>query len=220
MSARKRLGEVLRERNQISQADLDHAIEAQQSKYVHLGELMLERGFVAKRDLIEALGEVSRTPYIDCETVEIDPQLLSKVPHEVATRCAVLPVETQGTRLIVAMAEPQNLAILDELRFSTGMEIVPRFAFRREVLAAIDKRYGALAKSGAAPLKGCARPYGHGRGIHLLQLTAAEQGGHGGDPSRAAAQVENHSGGSRGGLHDHRRCAQASERYSHRAAGQ
>jgi type IV pilus assembly protein PilB len=153
MSSRKRLGEVLRERNQISQVDLDRAIEAQQNKYVHLGELMLERGFVAKKDLIEALGEVSHTPYVDCETTEIEPALLAKVPREVAKRCAVLPVEIHGGKLVVAMAEPQNLAILDELRFSTGMEIAPRFAFRREVLAAIEKRYGAVEKSGAAPIR-------------------------------------------------------------------
>jgi len=40
-------------------------------------------------------------------------------------------------RLVVAMAAPQDLGKLDELRFSTGMEISPRLAFRSEVLKAI-----------------------------------------------------------------------------------
>jgi len=45
-------------------------------------------------------------------------------------------------RLVVAMAAPQDLGKLDELRFSTGMEISPRLAFRSEVLKAIAKYYG------------------------------------------------------------------------------
>jgi hypothetical protein len=46
---RKRLGEVLRERGQVSALDLNKAIEDQSGKLVHLGELMLERGEVSKK---------------------------------------------------------------------------------------------------------------------------------------------------------------------------
>lgn len=46
---KKRLGEVLRERNQVSADDLNKAIQDQQGKLVHLGELLLQRGIVSKR---------------------------------------------------------------------------------------------------------------------------------------------------------------------------
>lgn len=149
---RKKLGEVLRDRGQISSADLTKAIEDQEGKLVHLGELMLERGFVSKPDLASALTEVTRVPYLDCEKVRIDPGVLALVPQALAKRCCALPIETQGTtNLAMVMAEPQNLRLIDELRFSTGMEIVARLAFRDEIEKAIEKWYRKVpAEAGPA----------------------------------------------------------------------
>lgn len=147
---RKRLGEVLRERGQISPADLTKAIEDQQGKLVHLGELMLERKLVSKNDLATALAEVTRVPYVDCTSVEVDPEALKLVPHAIAKRCCVLPLHCQGTKLVVAMAEPQNLQILGEVRFSAGIDVVPQLGFRAEIESAIDKSYGAVREAEAA----------------------------------------------------------------------
>lgn len=138
---RKRLGEVLRERGHISHADLSKAIEEQQGKLVHLGDLMLERGIVSKQDLASALAEVTHVSYVDCDKLEIDPEILKLIPHAMAQRCCALPIHAEGTKLVVTMAEPQNLHVVDELRFSTGMEIVPRLSFRKEIEAAIAKWY-------------------------------------------------------------------------------
>jgi type IV pilus assembly protein PilB len=139
---RKRLGEVLQERGHISQADLSKAIQEQQGKLVHLGDLMLERGMVSKRDLAAALTEVTHLPYIDCENVEVDSEILKLMPRSMAQRCCALPIQARGTRLVVAMAEPQNLRMVDEIRFSTGMNILPHLSFRSEIEAAIEKWYG------------------------------------------------------------------------------
>lgn len=139
---RKRLGEVLRERGHISHAELEKAIEDQQGKLVHLGDLMLERGLVSKEDLASALAEVTHVPYVDCEKLEINPEILKLIPHSMAQRCCALPIHAEGPKLVVTMAEPQNLHVVDELRFSTGMEIVTRLSFRKEIEAAIAKWYG------------------------------------------------------------------------------
>jgi type IV pilus assembly protein PilB len=147
---RKRLGEVLRERGQITPADLNKAIEDQQGKLIHLGELMLERGVVDKKELAAALTEVTRIPYVDCENLEVDPETLKLLPRSVAKRCCALAIHCQGTKLVTVMAEPQNLQLIDELRFSTGMDIVPRLAFRGEIEAAVDKFYGQAEEAEAA----------------------------------------------------------------------
>ena len=143
---KKKLGEVLRDRGMISSPDLVSAIEAQQGKAIHLGEIMLERGFVAKEDLGAALEEVSHIPYLDCSSIEPDKEALNLVTRAIAERLCVLPVRTEEKRLIVAMAAPQNLALLDELRFKTGMEISPRLSFRTELQQAIKKHYGEDAE--------------------------------------------------------------------------
>src|SRR5580704_15486850 len=140
---KKKIGEVLRERGKISSADLQQVIGEQQGKMIHLGELMLERGLVSKDDLGAALEEVSRIPYVDCASTTPDPGALKLVPRAMAERLSVLPIRSEQKHLIVAMTAPQNLAILDELRFTTGMEISPRLSFRVELQQAINKHYAA-----------------------------------------------------------------------------
>jgi type IV pilus assembly protein PilB len=146
---KKRLGEILRERNHVSVENLDKAIQEQQVKLVHLGELLLQRGAVSKADLVSALVETSRIPYFDCHAVEVDAETLQLISATMARSCCALPPETVGNKLVVVMAEPQNLRFLDELRFKSGMQISPRLGFRAEVEAAIAINY-ASAESEAS----------------------------------------------------------------------
>lgn len=144
---RKKIGEVLQDRGKISPTDLQRVIGEQQGKMIHLGELMLERGLVAKADLGAALEEISRIPYVECASIAPEPEALKLVPRPIAERLCVLPIATENKRLIVAMASPQNLAALDELRFTTGMEISPRLSFRIELQMAIQRHYPGEAGS-------------------------------------------------------------------------
>src|SRR5271155_119090 len=171
---KKRLGEVLRERGHISHAELTKVIEDQQGKLIHLGELMLQRGLVAKTELAAALTEVTHVPYVDCEQLEIDPEILKLLPYPIARRCCVLPIHAQGTKLVVAMAEPQNLQIIDELRFSTGMDIIPRLAFRTEIEAAVEKWYGQVEEAEAAVADAIA-PEGEDPGMEFISSSSLQR---------------------------------------------
>ena len=135
---RKRLGEVLHERGHISASDLTAAIEEQQQKLVHLGELLHQKGTIRKTDLTSALEEVTRVPYLDCRKETIPDEIRNLIPREMAASHSVLPVSWEGPKLVVVMAEPQNLNILTELRFLTGVEISPRLGFRSEILEVLD----------------------------------------------------------------------------------
>ena len=148
--ARKKLGEVLRERGLISPEDLTKALEEQQRKLMLLGEVLLERKLVARTDLIASLQEVTKVPFEDCLSVAVDPEALKLIPHDVATRHCALPITLDGTKLVVVMAEPQNFQATDELRFRSGKTIVTRLGFRSEVLATIEKYYRAGEAHGNA----------------------------------------------------------------------
>ena len=163
---KKKLGEVLRDRGIISHADLQKVIGEQQGKLIHLGELMLERNLVSKEDLGAALEEVSRIPYMDCASIAPDPDALKLLPRSMAERLCVLPMRKEHNRLTVAMAAPQNLSALDELRFTTGWEISPRLCFRSELQRAIDKHYASESGSSAS--------YGTIRGTERKQFEEME----------------------------------------------
>jgi len=172
---KKRLGEVLRERGYISPADLTKAIEDQEGKLIHLGELLLDRGLVSRTELAAALTEVIRVPAVDCETVQVDPDAMKLLPYAAAKRWCVLPIHKERrTHLIVAMAEPQNLHAIDELRFLTGLEIAPRLGFRREILAAIEKYYGANEQAEAALAEAIA-PERQDLGMELISSSAMQR---------------------------------------------
>ena len=138
---RKRLGDVLRERKHISIEDLDSALAEQATTARLLGELLLERGLVTKDDLVAALEEAAKFRYVDVRFTTVERAAVDLVPRAIAQRFCVLPLVREGKKLVVAMSEPQNLRTLDELRFLTGMEIMPRLGFPAEIAEAIEKCY-------------------------------------------------------------------------------
>jgi type IV pilus assembly protein PilB len=105
---KKRLGEVLRERGNVSAENLTRALQEQQGKLVHLGELLLQGGSVSKKDLIAALGEVTSVPYFDCSKVQVPADVLNTIPAGMAWRFNVLPIKLANKNLTVVLEEPQK----------------------------------------------------------------------------------------------------------------
>jgi len=141
MAKRKKLGTVLRERQHISENELEKALHEQKQKVAMLGEVLLASGKVPKPHLIAALEEASGVRYLDLDITPVDLELLERVPRETAEKLCAIPVERRGTKITVAMSRPQDLAAVDELRFRLGAEIDVVLAFREEVLAAIARHY-------------------------------------------------------------------------------
>jgi type IV pilus assembly protein PilB len=158
---KKRLGELLRDRGQLSAENLSKALDEHHQKLVLLGEVLLQRGYVDRPNLITALEEVTKVPYVDCRSLPVETDVLKLIPRVTAVRFCVLPLQVEKNRLVVAMAEPQNVQILTELSFVAGKGITPQFAFRAEILAAIEDNYGGFAEArpkssgtASAPLDG------------------------------------------------------------------
>ena len=141
---KKRLGEILYERGHISAADLKQALQ-EQGKIIRLGELLLQRKLVSKKELATALSEVSGIEHVDCQELNPPTEILRLIPPALAKRCRAIPIEANLKTVTMVMAEPQNLQLLDELRFKTGLKIVPKFGFQDEVLAALERWYGTSA---------------------------------------------------------------------------
>jgi type IV pilus assembly protein PilB len=140
---KKRLGEVLFERGHISAGDLKKALQEQQGKVIHLGELLLQRKLVSKKELAAALADVAAVDYVDCQKLQPTSHALKLVPAALAKRCRAIPIESDGKTLTVVMAEPQNLHLVDELRFKTGLKIGAKFAFQGELTQALERVYSS-----------------------------------------------------------------------------
>jgi type IV pilus assembly protein PilB len=143
--SRKRLGDLLQEQGRVSHRDIESAVQEQQRSSMLLGELLLQRGLVSKDELVAALQEITHAKYVDCQTVKVAPDALSLISRSVAARCCVLPISVEGKRLVIIMAEPQDIAMVDELSFISSKQISPRLGFAAEINAAIDQHYGPLS---------------------------------------------------------------------------
>ena len=127
---KKKLGEILIERGSVSANDMESALLEQRGKTILLGDLLLGRGLVSQGELAAALAQVLKVEYVDLSTAEVDPEALKAIPQAAAVKHGVLPLYREPGKIIVAMADPQNLKSLDELRFMCGAEVSPRLAFR------------------------------------------------------------------------------------------
>ena len=144
--SKKRFGQVLVERGSIDQKLLDHALAEQKRRQARkekarLGELLMETFNVNQAEIAAALAEAAGLEHTPCNWPGSTDEALELVPRPLAIKAVALPLRVINKCLFVVMAEPQNLVVLDELRFRTGMTIVPQFSFRKEILRAIDRAY-------------------------------------------------------------------------------
>src|SRR3984885_14278759 len=157
---KKKLGERLVGRGSVSQVRLKSALTEQRGKTILLGDLLLSRGLVAKEDLAATLKELLGIDYVNVTDVKIDRAVLKYISREGATESQALPLYKDGNKLIVAMANPQDIRFLDQLRFRVGMEILPVLSFSDEIVFAIEEAYGELPENAVNAVSVKPRPTG------------------------------------------------------------
>jgi type IV pilus assembly protein PilB len=145
---RRLLGEVLQEKGLVTGEVMRRALVLQRGRRKFLGEVLLEMGAVTPGDLRRVLSDELGVPTVDLSVSYGDPMILETVPKTVAFDLQVIPLFVVGNQLTVAMADPNNLAKLDELRFLTGKEVLPVLAFEAEIRRHLVEYYGELDADG------------------------------------------------------------------------
>ena len=140
-----RLGEMLIERRLITPEDLDRALEIQKERDEKIGKILVDLGFVAMRDVLDALSEQLRVPIVTLEapppvtpeTERLSPRFLRQF------RC--IPVGLHNSTMTLAMADPLDFETISAVRNVTGLKIDRALAPEQEILDAVDKFYGESA---------------------------------------------------------------------------
>ena len=136
-----RLGQAMVDRGIISQDDLEQALEHQRTTRKRLGESLIDIGAVTSFQLSQALADHLGVPFVDLETHPPDVLLAGMIPEEVARRYCALPVERWSGQIVVAMANPNDVFALDDIRVLTGQSILAALADTGHLLAAIENAY-------------------------------------------------------------------------------
>src|SRR5262245_3471125 len=138
----KRLGDLLIEAKIITAQDLSDAIAEQRRTGDLLGATLVRMGLVREDALMRTLQTQLGLALVDLGERIPDEQALALVREDLARKYVALPIEIEGrSNLVVAMADPLNVAALEDLRFHSGMFIKPVLALGSAILEAIERYY-------------------------------------------------------------------------------
>ena len=138
-----KIGEFLLEDNRITQEQLQNALEVQKKEPGKLGSILIRLGFVTEEDIAQALSKQFGYPSINLSKFDIDEKVLELIKPEMARKHIVMPVHRIGSILTLAMADPSNLFVQEEIRFSTNLRIQAVIAPESSIIEGIDKYYGS-----------------------------------------------------------------------------
>lgn len=139
--SRKRLGEILMVAGVLTPEQLAHALKAQQRWGGQLGAVLVQEGLVSEEILVRALSKQLNIPLVTLADVTIDPRVLQLTPVEVCKEFNVIGFQIQGKFLDVAMSDPMNMGVLDELRIRTRLNVRPHLATATEIRDVISRSY-------------------------------------------------------------------------------
>ncbi|MDP9037226.1 MAG: response regulator [Myxococcota bacterium] len=139
------LGNILLQRRLVSRQELDDALRAQNraATRVPIASQLVDNGTVGELDALRALSEQHGIPGIDLTQIAIVLDHLDVAPREVAERHRILPVLARQDRIFLAMADPHDKRVIDELEFVTGKKVFPYLAVHSRLLRAIAAAYDA-----------------------------------------------------------------------------
>lgn len=140
-----RLGEILLKEGIITESQLEKAISVQSQQGGRLGEILIKLGILKEDQLAAALGKQQKIPYYSLGSElkpMLDQDLEILIPKDFALKNTVLPLSRTLNSLTVAIFDPLDLMLMDNLRKITGCEINPVIATKSDITKAIEKFYG------------------------------------------------------------------------------
>lgn len=124
-AAPQRLGNILLERGYLSLAQLQQALDHQQraGRGKLLGEILIELSLSTEDQVVECLAAVYGVPYAKLEQRLADPRIVDVLPREYIEKNLVFPLFRIQHTLTVAVTEPSNLFLLEEIQGLTGLRV-------------------------------------------------------------------------------------------------
>jgi len=140
-AAGDRLGDLLIKEGLITKDQLEKALQEQKANGTRLGYNLVKLGFVQETEITKMLARQFRMPAVDLSRFEVDPKIVKMIPADIAMKHLVLPLKKEGRTLTVAMADPTNMGVIDDLKFVTRYDIFPVIAGEYTLRTAIEKYY-------------------------------------------------------------------------------
>ncbi|MBX3334586.1 MAG: type II/IV secretion system protein [Nitrospira sp.] len=124
-----------------------------------IARVMVDMGIISERDRVRLMGKVWGITFADVSTVTPEADAIGLVTAQTAKRFKCLPLARRGDKLIVAMANPLDVFVIDELRMNTGLEIEPVIGVESDILESVGAIYKVETSNVSEALQGMMKDF-------------------------------------------------------------
>jgi type IV pilus assembly protein PilB len=133
------IGTLLLEEGIVTPEDFRRAQAVHEQTGEPFTRVLVDQGIVSENDLVRAIARQIGIEFVNLSDETIDPAAAALIPESLARRYAVVPIRFENDRLVVAMADPGNVLVVDDVRAVTGMPLIPKVATRSDIEQAISR---------------------------------------------------------------------------------
>jgi len=145
---RRRIGQILLDHGIVTESQVKEALEQAKVQGGALGQMLVQLGYAAEDDVIQALAEQAGMEVVDLDQLDTIPaDVLDRVSPSLAKIYRIVPIKYENDVLTVAMADPLNVNALDDLRLMLSTEVAGAVSTESAVDNAIDKFYADRRES-------------------------------------------------------------------------
>jgi len=140
-----RIGDILIEKQLITQQELDVALKEHQNTKEFLGQTLVRLNLITEEKLLTVLAEQQGINFLDLKETEIAQDVIDNVPAKFAWHYKVMPTRIDGNVLTVAISNPFDMWPIDDLETNLGYRVEIALAASSDITEAIKKYYGVGA---------------------------------------------------------------------------
>src|SRR3989338_7122785 len=138
----KQLGELLREKGIINEAQFEKALKVQREKGGLIGQILVMLGYAKEEEIAQALTVQYGFPYLPLENYEINADAIKLIPENVAIQYNLISIDKIEDLLTIAMSNPLNVQAVEDIELLTKCKVQVFVSTMTDVNNAIKKYYG------------------------------------------------------------------------------
>jgi type IV pilus assembly protein PilB len=141
----QKLGNFLVREGLITPEQLENALQEQKANGGMLGSNLVKMGYIEEAELMEFLSKQFGVPSTDPSKLDVDPEVIEMIPGNIVNKYRIVPISLEGQTLTIAMVDPSNIFIIDDIKFLTRKNIRVTVATESSIKSAMDRFYDAGA---------------------------------------------------------------------------
>ncbi len=151
LAARKTIKDIFLEHKLLSAEQLEKALtEAKNNPQKPLQQIVVDMKLADRVDVLQVLSKEWRVRAVDLAEMDVDPDVVKVVTEQNARRHLALPFAKEEKVLLVAMADPRDFFISEDIHLRTGFEVQSSLALPEDILRELNKVYGVGAGGGVS----------------------------------------------------------------------